>query len=84
MTNKLSDDYIREAAYFMWENDGRPETDGTEYWFKAMSQLSSTCSKSSCSAKKASASTTAKKTVKKATSKVAKPALKFASKLGKK
>ncbi len=84
MTNKINDDFIREAAYFMWEKDGRPETDGAEYWFKAVEQLSSGCGckSSSCSTKKSSSS--AKKTVKKVTSKVSKPALKFASKLGKK
>ncbi len=83
MSNKISDDYIREAAYFMWEKDGRPETDGTEYWFKAIAELSCCSKKSSCSSKKATSSS-AKKAVKKVTSKVSKPALKFASKLGKK
>jgi hypothetical protein len=30
---------VRQAAYHLWENDGRPEGKETEYWFKALEQL---------------------------------------------
>lgn len=27
---------VRETAYFLWEQDGRPEGRETEYWFQAL------------------------------------------------
>jgi hypothetical protein len=30
-----TDDKIRDAAYFLWENDGRPEGRALEYWLQA-------------------------------------------------
>jgi hypothetical protein len=27
---------VRETAYFLWEQDGRPEGHEQEYWFKAL------------------------------------------------
>lgn len=27
---------VRDTAYFMWENDGRPEGREQEYWFRAL------------------------------------------------
>jgi len=27
---------VRETAYFMWENDGRPEGREQEYWYRAL------------------------------------------------
>jgi hypothetical protein len=30
---------VRQTAYHLWENDGRPEGKETEYWFRAMEQL---------------------------------------------
>lgn len=36
---------VRQTAYHLWENDGRPEGKETEYWFKALEQLLSDRSK---------------------------------------
>lgn len=30
---------VRQAAYHLWEDDGRPEGREKEYWFRAMEQL---------------------------------------------
>jgi len=30
---------IRQLAYFLWEQDGRPESDGNHYWFAAETRL---------------------------------------------
>jgi hypothetical protein len=27
---------VRETAYFLWEQDGRPEGQEKEYWFRAL------------------------------------------------
>lgn len=27
---------VRDTAYFLWENDGRPEGREKEYWFRAL------------------------------------------------
>ncbi|WIY52015.1 DUF2934 domain-containing protein [Devosia sp. YIM 151766] len=27
---------VRQTAYFLWEQDGRPEGKEQEYWFKAL------------------------------------------------
>lgn len=27
---------VRDTAYFMWENDGRPDGQEQEYWFRAL------------------------------------------------
>jgi hypothetical protein len=29
---------VRETAYLLWENDGRPEGREQEYWFQALGQ----------------------------------------------
>jgi hypothetical protein len=29
---------IRDTAYFLWENDGRPEGREQEYWYQALEQ----------------------------------------------
>jgi len=29
---------VRDTAYFMWENDNRPEGREQEYWFRALEQ----------------------------------------------
>lgn len=31
--------HVRQAAYHLWENDGRPDGKEKEYWFKALEQL---------------------------------------------
>jgi hypothetical protein len=30
---------VRQAAYHLWEDDGRPDGREKEYWFKALEQL---------------------------------------------
>jgi hypothetical protein len=29
---------VRETAYFLWEQDGRPEGREQEYWYRALEQ----------------------------------------------
>jgi hypothetical protein len=36
----MDEQKIRELAYLLWEEAGRPEGDGAEFWLKAESQLS--------------------------------------------
>lgn len=52
MTKKLNEEHIRVAAYYLWENAGRPEGMEKEFWNQAYDQLmhfnSSSCK---CSAK---------------------------------
>lgn len=52
MTKKLNEEHIRVAAYYLWENAGRPEGMEKEFWSQAYDQLmhfnSSSCK---CSAK---------------------------------
>lgn len=32
---KECEDYLKEAAYYLWLDAGRPEGDGKEFWYKA-------------------------------------------------
>ncbi len=32
---RRAEEHIRARAYFLWERDGRPQTGGEEYWFRA-------------------------------------------------
>lgn len=60
MTNKINENSIREAAYFMWENSGRPAGQDEYYWSLASEQLNKKCSAScNASATKKSSSSTA-------------------------
>ena len=73
-------EYIRVAAYYIWENEGRPEGKSEEIWWKACNQMKNwNCS---CKSKKAVAKKAcAKKSVAKPAAKVAaKPVVKVASK----
>lgn len=38
MTN-ITDEMIREAAYYLWENAGKPSGNGAEFWNKACAQI---------------------------------------------
>lgn len=58
-------EYIRVAAYYMWENAGKPEGKDEEFWWKACEQLGSCC----C-AKKESKPVAKKAPAKKAVAKV--------------
>ncbi len=32
----IDEEAVRRTAYFMWEQDGRPEGGAEEYWFRAL------------------------------------------------
>lgn len=67
MKNQINEDNIRVAAYYIWEQAGRPEGQEKECWIKACEQLfaagagnNSKCCKSSCKSNTATKSTKAK------------------------
>ena len=35
----VTDEQVRERAHQMWEQAGRPDGDGTEYWYRAQQEL---------------------------------------------
>lgn len=35
----ITEDSVREKAYLLWEEAGKPEGDGSEFWFEAEKQL---------------------------------------------
>jgi len=49
---EISDALIREAAYYIWKNEGCPEGLDFEHWVKAKAQLGACsgkeCTKSAC------------------------------------
>ena len=82
-------EYIRVAAYYMWENAGKPEGKDEEFWWKACEQLGSCCcakketktAAKKAPAKKAPAKKAVSKTVAKSIAKVvAKPVVKLEAK----
>ena len=65
MATKCNENYIREAAYYLWQNAGCPMGQDEKFWSMAVEQMSSCkCSKSSC---KKSSSTSKKSTAVKST-----------------
>ena len=66
MANKLNENSIREAAYYLWQNAGCPQGNDEYFWSMAVEQLSKCCNKSSCAKK--SASKTASKCASKSSS----------------
>lgn len=75
--------YVRVAAYYIWENDGRPFGKEAEHWAKALAQLSAEKAVPKKPAAKKTASkkaAPAKKTVAKPVEKKAAPAKKVAVK----
>lgn len=36
---QVPEEYIRVRAYYLWEQAGCPRCDGSEFWFKAESEL---------------------------------------------
>ena len=66
MAAKCNENYIREAAYYLWQNAGCPMGQDEKFWSMAVEQWSSSCgcSKSSCkkSTSTSSKSSSAKKT----------------------
>lgn len=81
MTNQINEEYIRVAAYYIWEQAGRPEGHEKEFWQQACNQLFNMNSgnknlknksvSKSMSAKPAVKKTVAKNQTKKLNSKVA-------------
>ncbi len=75
---KNNENAIKEAAYYLWENAGRPMGQDEYFWSLAVAQFSNNCKSSSCKSalsnntKKTSAS--AKKTSSKSTSSTKKSA----------
>ena len=64
-SSKCNENYIREAAYYLWQNAGCPMGQDEKFWSMAVEQLSSCgCAKSSCkkSSSTSSKSSSAKKT----------------------
>ena len=39
MANKLNENSIREAAYYLWQNAGCPQGNDEYFWTKAIEQL---------------------------------------------
>lgn len=81
---KINEDNIRVAAYYIWEQAGRPEGAEKECWIKACEQLfaakpaKKTAAKKTTSAKVAAtpaAKSAAKKAAAKPAAKAAKPAV---------
>ncbi|MBR2300107.1 MAG: DUF2934 domain-containing protein [Alphaproteobacteria bacterium] len=69
MATKCNENYIREAAYYLWQNAGCPMDQDEKFWSMAVAQISScNCSNSGC---KKSSSTTKKATTKSAATKSA-------------
>ena len=66
MTKQYNEENIRVAAYYIWEQAGRPEGADKECWIKAVEQLFAAkpaCKKASCkSSAKVAMKTPAKKT----------------------
>lgn len=66
MANKLNENSIREAAYYLWQNAGCPQGNDEYFWSKAIEQLSPKSSaKKSSSKVSASSTSSAKKSSKK-------------------
>lgn len=40
-TSAISEEAIMERAYILWEEAGRPECDGVEFWVRAEQELNS-------------------------------------------
>lgn len=62
MANKLNENSIREAAYYLWQNAGCPQGNDEYFWSQAIKQLSN---KTSSLKKSTSSKTSSKKTLKK-------------------
>ena len=73
MTREINEENIRVAAYYIWEQAGRPEGKDKECWIKACEQLFAVKAPKKVAKK---ASKTIAKAVSKPAAKVAKPAAK--------
>ncbi|MBQ8677571.1 MAG: DUF2934 domain-containing protein [Alphaproteobacteria bacterium] len=64
MANKLNENSIREAAYYLWQNAGCPNGNDEYFWTMAVEQLNSKSSSkksTSCKSSSCSKKTTSKK-----------------------
>ena len=57
MANKLNENSIREAAYYLWQNAGCPQGNDEYFWSQAIEQLNTTYSCKKTSSCKSSSST---------------------------
>ena len=78
LTNSLNENAIREAAYYIWKNNGCPMNTSTQDWNDAIAQLSS-LNTSSTSKKSSSSKSSSKSLASKVTGLVKKTAVKKAS-----
>lgn len=73
-TPQISDAQIAEAAYFLWEAEGRPADRSADHWFRAQSALQGSIKPKRRAAAKPKAAKAAKPAApKKAEAKSAKP-----------
>lgn len=64
MATKCNENYIREAAYYLWQNAGCPMGQDEKFWSMAVEQYSScNCSKGNCKKSTPAKKTTATKTM---------------------
>lgn len=48
MANDLPEEYIRVAAYYLWEKEGRPEGVDFDHWIRAQAQAAEAQKKACC------------------------------------
>ncbi len=69
--SNYNENYIKEAAYYLWQNAGCPNGQDEKFWSMALEQFSNySCSnsnKKSCCKKTCSTSSSTKKTTSKST-----------------
>ena len=69
MTKQFNEENIRVAAYFLWENAGRPNGMEKEFWHQACNQLFGLNNSKNCCNKKASKDSFKKPVAKKSSAK---------------
>ncbi|MBQ7303567.1 MAG: DUF2934 domain-containing protein [Alphaproteobacteria bacterium] len=69
--SNYNENYIKEAAYYLWQNAGCPNGQDEKFWSMALEQYAncscSTTAKKSCCKKTCSTSSSTKKTTSKST-----------------
>lgn len=59
--SNCNENYIKEAAYYLWQNAGCPNGQDEKFWSMAVEQYASCSSKKSCCKKSSSTSSCASK-----------------------